>query len=107
MNVKYRVSCFDSEVLVKQADDDETAFQVNIQNTTNPLGFGNTLGSYASEQQATLKANIFCMIYTLARKNGYSLRSNSFVKPDKEDIPVSTVLDSQLPQEQLELLFQQ
>ncbi|GGG09092.1 hypothetical protein [Paenibacillus abyssi] len=107
MTIKYRISCFDSEILVKETKEDGTpAFQVSIQHAANPLGFGNVLASYATEDQAILQANQFCRFYTKAKEQGYYLQSDCFVKPDKRDIPVSDVLENCNSEEDINRLLE-
>jgi|SRR4051794_10211964 hypothetical protein len=107
MTIKHRIPCFDSEIIVKHCEDDELAFHVNIQSSKNPLAFGNILGAYETEDQAVRMSEQFCQFYTIARENGYYLKSDSFVKADEADIPVSSVLASSQTVEQLRFLIKQ
>lgn len=105
MTIKHRISCFDSEIIVKQIDEDGQAFQLSIQSGTNPLGLGNKLASYSNEAEAIRKSSQFCSFYTIAKEQGYYLKEQAFVKPEHEDIPVSTILSEDKDEQQLKQLI--
>jgi hypothetical protein len=107
MTIKHRIPCFDSEIIVKQAEDNETAFHVNIQSSKNPLGFGNTLGTFETEDLAVEMSERLCSFYSIAREHGYYLKSDVFMKPDEEEIPVSMVLDGSKTPDQIRSLIRQ
>jgi hypothetical protein len=94
MAVKHKLKCFDSEILVV-SENDADSFQVNIQSTANPLGFGNTIDTYDTEQKAIEAAAHFCQAYTIAREKGYYLEDKHFTKGGKEErIPVNEIIHS-------------
>ncbi|HUC91558.1 MAG TPA: hypothetical protein VMS09_05930 [Paenibacillus sp.] len=104
MTVVYQSPCFDVELIVKKLEEDGLSYQVSIRSTKNPLGTGNMLGAYPTEEEAVRKTGTLCSFYSKARENGYYLRSGSFVKPGRNDIPVSMVLDGDMTGEQLDSL---
>ncbi|WP_234340179.1 hypothetical protein [Gorillibacterium timonense] len=88
--IKHRIKCFDSELLVRESG--EASYELTIQSSSNPLGFGNALHTFKSCDEAVRAAEHFCGLYTAAREKGYYLREKSFIKPDREKIEVSSLL---------------
>ncbi|MBJ6360412.1 hypothetical protein [Paenibacillus roseus] len=105
MTIHYRIPCFDCELLVKQTEASEASFQVGIQNRSNPLGFGNLIGSYATKTEAIQHANHFCQFYTMAKEKGYHFKENAFIKKDKETIPVAMIMKATPTAVDLERFF--
>ncbi len=95
----YSIPCFNSVIIVCETK--EHAYDLCIKGASNPLGNGTRLSTYATEERAIQKADHFCGMYGIAREKGYNLRGNVFVKPDREDIPVSLLLQVDVSQEQL------
>jgi hypothetical protein len=88
-NTKFSVRCFDSDVLVVEKN---MSYELRIQSKLNPLGQGNPLESFQSEEDAIEAAHYFCGIYTIAKEKGYYLQNNAFHKPDKQKLDVSWVI---------------
>ncbi|WP_051237031.1 hypothetical protein [Paenibacillus pinihumi] len=106
MTIHYRIPCFDCELLVKQTEESGASFQVGIQNGSNPLGFGNLIGSYDTETEAIQHANHFCQLYTMAKEKGYHFKENAFVKKDKTSIPVTVIMEAAPSIADFEKLFE-
>lgn len=87
--IKHRIKCFDSELLVRE--NGKTSYELAIQSSSNPLGFGNTLHTFKSLEEGLEAAERFCKLYTAAREKGYYLKEKSFTKPDREKIEVSSL----------------
>ncbi|MFS0723805.1 hypothetical protein [Paenibacillus sp. 1P07SE] len=107
MGKDIRIPCFDSEIIVKPSREQEGAFAVSIQDTANPLAFGNELATFSTETQAEERARHFCAFYAKAREMGYYLKNHAFVKPDFEDIDVGVVFQEDLTEEQKEALLRE
>ncbi|WP_168122530.1 hypothetical protein [Paenibacillus sp. HB172176] len=106
MTVKYRVSCFDSELIVKQMEEEcKSKFQLGIQHGKNPLGFGNKIAVFDNEEEAVQSANQFCHFYTKAKESGYQFKSIHFVKKDKPEILIADVLHRAWTDEEIEALL--
>ncbi|PYI50673.1 hypothetical protein [Paenibacillus flagellatus] len=90
MTIKHRIRCFDSEVLVCAAD---RAYNVNIQTTSNPLGFGRTLAAFETLESAVEAAEHFCLAYRIAKEHGYYLKDNELVRHEREPIAVRWVME--------------
>lgn len=93
MEVKHRIRCFESDVLVCE---DGRSFLITIQAKTNPLGFGRTLGTFESAERAVEAAEHFCLAYRIAREHGYYLKENELVRHEREPIAVSWVLEQRM-----------
>ncbi|WNQ10528.1 hypothetical protein MJA45_23370 [Paenibacillus aurantius] len=104
MVIKHRIKCFDSELLVCETG--QNNYELTIQASSNPLGFGNSLESFDNEEKAVSAAEHFCKVYTLARERGYYLKDKKFAKADKEMIEISSVFGSSVPFETLALQFE-
>src|SRR5690349_16487772 len=100
MGTDIRIPCFDSEIIVKRSREQEGSFAVSIQDTANPLAFGNELATFPTEAQAADHARHFCTFYAKAREMGYYLKDHAFVKPDFEDIDVGVVFREDLTEVQ-------
>jgi hypothetical protein len=96
---QYSIPCFNSLIIVKESED--LGFDLCMKDASNPLSSGTRLGTYATEEKAIRKADHFCGMYELARGKGYNLKGNVLVKPDREDISVSLLLQADVTQEQL------
>lgn len=96
---QYSIPCFNSLIIVKESDNH--GFDLCMKDASNPLSSGTRLSTYATEEKAIRKADHFCNMYGLAREKGYNLKGNLLVKPDREDIPVSLLLQADISQEQL------
>ncbi|WP_155987969.1 hypothetical protein [Gorillibacterium massiliense] len=96
--IKHRIECFDSDILVCATSD--TSFDLTIQAKSNPLGTGNALERYATEEEAIRAANNFCKMYTAAREKGYYFKERFFAKPNKERIDISVYLGARMPIDQ-------
>jgi len=107
MTVKHRIPCFDAEILVKVSGGEEAVYQVTIQSAQNPLGSGNPLGGFSTMEEAIGRAERFCSFYSAARESGYYLRSDMFVKPDRADISVASVMDGSMTPERLKSLIEE
>jgi hypothetical protein len=103
MEARHRIDFFDTEIIVYAKDD--TSFQVSINSTKTPLGLGNVLETYSSEQTAIQAAERFFQIYSVAKENGYYLQNDYFTKPDKEKIRVTLIINSDYSAEQLAAQF--
>lgn len=93
MTVKYRIECFECDIMVRQKDE---AFTLNIQSRKTPLGNGNRLAEYASEEEAVRAADQLCQTYTIAREFGYHLSGGEFVREGVPSISVVSLLDQAL-----------
>ncbi|MDF2720280.1 MAG: hypothetical protein K0R28_7205 [Paenibacillus sp.] len=97
MEVKHRIRCFESDVLVCE---DGAIFNINIQARTNPLGFGRTLGAFGTLAQAVEAAEHFCLAYRVAKEHGYYLKEDELVRHEREPIAVRWVLQQCLSEEE-------
>ncbi|MBP1153911.1 MULTISPECIES: hypothetical protein [unclassified Paenibacillus] len=90
MTVKHKIKCNGSEVLVREAED--KTYQLSIQATNNPLGFGNVLETFSDIETAIKGAELFCKLLAEKKEDGYHLENDEFVKADCENIPVAGFL---------------
>ncbi|MCC3375788.1 hypothetical protein [Cohnella sp. REN36] len=104
MTVKYRLACFECDIIVREHND---AHQLSIQSRKNPLGNGNRLADYGSEEEAVHAADQLCESYTIAREYGYHLSGGEFVKAEMPSIPVVQLLDMGLTPSGLRNLLNQ
>ncbi|GIO11274.1 hypothetical protein J19TS2_08290 [Cohnella xylanilytica] len=93
MSVKYQLRCFECDIMVVEGND---AYQLSIQSRSNPLGFGNRLAEYDTEERAKDAADHFCRMYTIAREYGYHLHGGEFRREDLPPIPVAQFLELRL-----------
>ncbi|GAA3409879.1 hypothetical protein ACFFNY_31210 [Paenibacillus hodogayensis] len=93
MEVKHRIRCFESDVLVC---DDGRGFTLSIQSKSNPLGFGRALGEFGALPMAIEAAEQFCIAYRIAKEHGYYLKENELIGPEREPIAVQWVLERRL-----------
>lgn len=94
MTVKHQIRCFDSDILVCETD--RCLFNVNIQARSNPLGFGRTLGTYDTLEQAVESAEHFCMVYQIAKEHGYYLKEDEMVRHERRPIAVQWIMERRL-----------
>jgi hypothetical protein len=99
MDAKKRIPCFDSELLISEKA--PQCYELSIQTNANPLGAGQTLSKYDTEEQAIQAAERFCEVYKIAREKGYYLQGVLLTKPDKEKIPVERLIGSHMTHAQL------
>lgn len=92
MTIKHRIPCFDSELLVREIG--EAAYELAIQSSSNPLGFGNALHVFTRLEDAAAAAERFCRLYTAARGQGYYLKEHTFIKPGREGIDIPALLQA-------------
>lgn len=97
MEVKHRIRCFESDVLVCE---DGSLFNINIQARSNPLGFGRTLGAFEALEQAVEAAEHFCLAYRVAMKHGYYLKGDKLIRHEREPIAVEWVLQRCLSEQE-------
>ena len=93
MSVKYHRRFSGCDIIVRQ---DKDVFQLCIQSRTNPLGFGNRLAEYATEERAVEAADHFCRLFNIVKEFGYHLDDKHFVKPDMPPIPLVEFLELQM-----------
>ncbi|WP_159888580.1 hypothetical protein [Paenibacillus puerhi] len=93
MTVKHLIKCHGSEILVREEDG---SYILSIQSSTNPLGFGSPLETFAEKEEAIQAADKFCNLLTAAKERGYYLENGYFVKPDKEKLSVKQCLQREL-----------
>jgi hypothetical protein len=93
MTVQHLIKCHGCEVLVREQDG---AYILSIQATTNPLGFGRPLETFSEKEAAIAAAEKFCALLTAAKERGYYLESGDFVKPDKARLSVKECLQKEL-----------
>lgn len=89
--IKHRIKCFDSELLVRVAG--ESRYELTIQASSNPLGLGNVLSSFESQEAAEQAAERFCTLFSAAREKGYYLKEKQLTKPDREAIEVERLFE--------------
>lgn len=104
MVVKHRISLIDCDLLVHESEDH--SFQVFIQSTNNPLSRGNLLHSFETERQAVEAAERFHWMYVLAKENGYYLKQDCFIKPNRNQIHISIMADCTMTKEHYVLQLQ-
>lgn len=97
MTVKHKIKCNGSEVLVREAED--KTYQLSIQATTNPLGFGNVLATFSDIETAKKGAELFCILMAEMKEDGYHLENDHFVKADRDKIPVANCLRERMSEE--------
>ncbi|MEK0317119.1 hypothetical protein [Cohnella sp. 56] len=102
MTVKYRIECFECDIVVRQKDEAHT---LSIQSRKTPLGNGNRLAQYPSEQEAVRAADQLCQTYTILREFGYHLSGGDFVRDGVPSISVVSLLDQALDASDLRSLL--
>lgn len=102
MTVKYRIECFECDIVVRQKDEAHT---LSIQSRKTPLGNGNRLAEYATEQEAVHAADQLCQSYTIAREFGYHLSGGEFVREGVPSIEVVSLLNRELDASDLKSLL--
>ena len=90
MTVIYQLDCFGCDILVRQQQE---SYHLGIQSRSNPLGLGNRLAEFDSEEDAVGAADHFCRMYKLMREYGYRLSGEEFQKDDMPSIPVKGLLN--------------
>lgn len=97
MEIKHRIRCFESDVLVCE---DGRSYSVTIQARTNPLGFGRPLGTFAKLERAVDAAEQFCLAYRIAMEHGYYLKENELIRHERRPIDVRWVLERRFSEDE-------
>jgi hypothetical protein len=104
MGIQYQIRCFESDIVVRE---NQGAYRLSISVRSNPLGSGNRIAEYDTEERAVLAAKRFCQLYTIAREYGYHLDGGEFQKTDMPPLPVANILELQLSEAELRALLDQ
>lgn len=107
MTIQYSLDCYNNKILVKQVEENGRRYDVNIQSNHNPLSFGNTLFSAATEEHAKQAANQLFVFYSMARVNGYFLEGKFFKNPSGAMISAEDVLRHERSTDELQALLQE
>ncbi|MFK7696290.1 hypothetical protein [Paenibacillus sp. HJGM_3] len=105
MDIRHRISFKDGEMLVCRDEDD--TYHVSIRSIVNPLSRGNILDRFDDERQALDAAERFHWMYALAKENGYYLKNDCFIKPNKKEIHIGIMRDGTITREQYILQLQE
>lgn len=104
MGIQYELRCFESDIVVRE---NQGVYKLSISVRSNPLGSGNQLAEYESEERAIQAAHRFCQLYTVAREYGYHLNGGELQKADMPPLPVANILELRLSEAELRALLDQ
>lgn len=99
MDVRHRITFFDTEIQVNQKEND--VFLVSILSNATPLGSGNVLEEYPSEAEAIEAAERLHRTYSVARENGFHLLGTFFTKHEKQKVDATRMMNADFSDEEL------
>ncbi|RKN71258.1 hypothetical protein [Paenibacillus ginsengarvi] len=97
MEIKHQIRCSGSDVLVCE---DGRSYQLTIQALTNPLGFGQALGTFDTLEEAIEGAEHFCLVYRIAKEHGYYLKNDELVRHEGKPIAVQWLLERRFTEQE-------